>query len=79
MAAGVYYTDKGLGQTDNDPSSTFELEADVALYGGFDTADTKLSDRDWETNLTVLSGDLYQDDTSSTDGVVMNTTDIVAL
>ncbi len=59
VAAGVYYTDKGFGQTDNESNSTFELTDRVALSGELDTGDKKLSDRDWETNLTVLSGDIY--------------------
>jgi len=75
VAAGVYYPDQGVGQIDKLVSSTFVLGEDVALYGGFDTSDTTFSDRDWEANLTVLSGDIDGDDTQ-TDGVVNNAADI---
>jgi len=62
VAAGIYYPDEGVGQIDNSVTSTFLLMDNMVLYGGFDTNDTKLSDRDWETNITVLSGDIDGDD-----------------
>ncbi len=64
VAQGVYYPDEGVGQTDNVLTSTFTLTTGVALYGGFAPgvdAD-EWSERDWETYLTVLSGDLEQND-----------------
>ena len=75
VAAGIYYPDIGVGQVDNERTSTFELKEDVALYGGFDTGDKKFSDRDWRVNLTVLSGDIDGNDTH-TEGVVLTTTHI---
>ena len=75
VAAGVYYPDQGIVQIKDAVSSTFVLGEDVALYGGFDTGDTTFSDRDWEANLTVLSGDIDGNDTQ-TDGVVNNAADI---
>ncbi len=62
LADGTYYPDEGPGQTDNDRASTFVLKEGVAIYGGFAGGETNLSDRDWETNLSILSGDLMQND-----------------
>ncbi len=37
---------------------TFELKNGVAIYGGFVGNETTRIERNWETNLTVLSGDI---------------------
>jgi len=37
---------------------TFLVKDGVGLYGGFDATETLLSERDWETNITTLSGDI---------------------
>ena len=75
VAKGVYYPDED-GYTDNQRTSNFGLNNNVFLYGGFDTNDTKMSDRDWEKNLTVLSGDIDGDDFTNVDGVVVDTDNI---
>ena len=36
----------------------FSLRNDVAVYGGFDGTESLRSERDYENNLTVLSGDI---------------------
>ena len=59
---GTYYPDEGEGQTDNLRSSTFELEGDVYLYGGFAGTETLVTQRDLFSHETILSGDLEQDD-----------------
>ncbi len=69
VAQGTYYPDQGSGQTDNAPTSTFTLPADVALYGGFNGSETSRDQRDWTVNRTILSGDLEQNDPSD-NGVV---------
>jgi predicted outer membrane repeat protein len=76
IAEGVYYPDEGSGQIDNVVTSTFFMTDGVALYGGFDTNDSDINDRDWENNVTVLSGDIDGDDTTDTNDVVTDTANI---
>ncbi len=45
---------------------SFELASNVAIYGGFNgPGDDELADRDPETNITILSGDLDDNDTAN--------------
>ena len=70
VAVGTYYPDEGASQTNGDRASTFNIPSNSKVYGGFDgtdgagggTLETLLSQRDWENNVVVLSGDLNQDD-----------------
>jgi predicted outer membrane repeat protein len=63
VAAGVYYPDEGMGQTDNNRNATFQLRNDLAIYGGFAGTESLLSERNWQSNATILSGDIDQDST----------------
>jgi len=59
VAAGTYYPSVehcGTGER----YKSFQLKNGVGLYGGFDpsTGDIGWSDRDWEGNATILSGDI---------------------
>lgn len=77
VAEGIYYPDEGIGQTDGDRTANFRLKQDVAIYGGFDGTENLREQRDWVNNVTVLSGDLAQDDITDANGVVTNPSNIV--
>lgn len=62
VAAGTYYPDEGSDQTDNLRSSTFQLANGVEILGGFPPAGGALFERDPAAHLSILSGDLQQDD-----------------
>ncbi len=66
VAQGIYTP--GLTQSD-----TFTLTDDIQLYGGFAGNETVRSQRNYTTNLTVLSGDIGGDDLTDTNGVVTAT------
>jgi len=63
VAEGTYTPATEHGGT-GDRFRSFQLINGVALYGGFDpdAGDTEWEDRDWESNPTILSGDLNGDD-----------------
>lgn len=58
VAAGTYKPDLGNGNR----SATFDLPPGVAVYGGFQGAETDLAQRDPQANPTILSGDLAGND-----------------
>jgi hypothetical protein len=62
VAAGTYYPDEGPGFADNDRHASFSLKNAIAVYGGFAGNETDLSQRSWKNNVTILSGDLMQND-----------------
>ena len=69
IARGVYTP--GLPIT-----SSFQLKSGVALYGGFALTETARNQRNWQTNLTVLSGDIDGNDTTDANGVVTDTANL---
>lgn len=75
VAAGTYYPDEGSSETNGDETSTFRITNGVAVYGGFEGNETGLSERDWNKNITILSGDLNQDD--ETTGITDNANKVV--
>lgn len=76
VAEGVYYPDDGSGQTDNDRSETFTLKSGVAVYGGFFGPGSDMGSRDWDAYVTVLSGDIEQDDKTGAHQLVEAPADI---
>jgi hypothetical protein len=79
VAAGIYYPDEGGGQTDNDRQATFQLANNVAIYGGFVGTENNRNQRDLFANITVLSGDIDQNDGVDSDGVVTDTAQIAGI
>jgi predicted outer membrane repeat protein len=60
VAAGAYKPTNGT-----DRAATFQLKDGVALYGGFSGAETAREQRNFTTNVTILSGDLNGNDNSN--------------
>ncbi|MEM7030752.1 MAG: LamG-like jellyroll fold domain-containing protein, partial [Chloroflexota bacterium] len=62
VAAGIYYPDEASGGNSNNRQARFGLLDGVAIYGGFAGTETLLSQRNHTTNVTILSGDIRQND-----------------
>ncbi|RYZ19422.1 MAG: DUF1565 domain-containing protein, partial [Chitinophagaceae bacterium] len=62
VAKGTYYPDEVDGTNTNDRMASFAMKNGVALYGGFSGSETQLSQRNWKTYRTTLSGDIDQND-----------------
>ncbi|MEO6130810.1 MAG: right-handed parallel beta-helix repeat-containing protein, partial [Saprospiraceae bacterium] len=61
VARGTYYPNKNIGDSSTgskDRSNTFLLCNHVALYGGFIGDEVIRDERNWDLNITVLSGDI---------------------
>lgn len=58
-------------------TDTFSLKNGVSVYGGFAGNETSLDQRQWQTNITILSGDIDDNDITDARGVVIDTDDIV--
>ncbi len=73
VAEGIYFPG-------TERSDAFEINAGVTIYGGFDGTEDSLIDRDWQQNLTILSGDIGTPDERSDNSyhVVFSDTDAVA-
>jgi predicted outer membrane repeat protein len=67
VAAGTYYPDESTAGGDtNNRDATFPLINNLAIYGGYPSGG---GTRDWKANVTILSGDIDQNDaTSDTSG-----------
>jgi len=62
VANGTYYPDEGTDHTPDDRTETFELVANIAVYGGFAGGESSRSSRDPATNVAILSGDIDDND-----------------
>jgi hypothetical protein len=60
VAAGTYKPSTGTNRT-----STFQLKGDVSVYGGFAGTEMALYQRNIETNVTILSGDIDDNDSQT--------------
>ncbi len=59
VAEGTYYPHA------SDRDVSFTLATGVALFGGFAGGETSVAERDWMTNVTILSGDIGLGDDDS--------------
>jgi hypothetical protein len=57
VATGTYFPTSGTDRT-----ATFRLKDAVNIFGGFVGVETSRSEREWQVNPTVLSGDLSKND-----------------
>lgn len=71
VAAGLYKPTNG-----SDRTATFQLKNGVEIYGGFGGTEDLRDQRDWLTNLTVLSGDIDNNDTTDGNGIVADADNI---
>jgi trimeric autotransporter adhesin len=55
---------------------SFRIDRALAIYGGFDGTEILLEQRDPDTHLTVLSGDIDGNDVSDQNGITQNAADI---
>ena len=62
--------------TGTDRTASFQLVSGVEVYGGFVGTETSRDQRDWESNVTVLSGDIDDNDITDPDGVITTTENI---
>ncbi|MEN1728402.1 MAG: choice-of-anchor Q domain-containing protein, partial [Pseudomonadota bacterium] len=63
VAQGVYYPDIGAAVANDDPTARFTLPSGVSVYGGFNGTETEREERAPEINVTILSGDIDNNDT----------------
>jgi hypothetical protein len=70
VKAGVHYP--GSNRAD-----TFTLKNGVEVYGGFAGTETNRNQRNWQSNPTILSGDIDQNDNHGGDFINENTSQIV--
>ena len=59
IAEGTYYPDEGIGQIENEVTSSFVIAGGVAVMGGFPSGG---GEQDPTSHPVILSGDLGQDD-----------------
>jgi predicted outer membrane repeat protein len=65
VAKGTYFPD--LSGLSSDPRDTaFTMINNVTIYGGFAGTETSLAQRNWQTNLTILSADVDEDGDNTT-------------
>ncbi|QPR69777.1 InlB B-repeat-containing protein [Lysinibacillus macroides] len=86
LAQGTYTPTKEVGAT-GARYATFQMQNNVAIYGGFNGTETTVTERDWKNHKTILSGDIDNTPTDNTgnayhvfchpDGLNLNATAIL--
>ena len=81
VATGIYKPTKKAGGNE-DRHRSFHLKNGIGIYGGFIGGESNRAQRDWNSNETILSGDLRGNDIefnnteeSSCHAVIGNKTD----
>jgi len=69
VAKGMYFPTDGT-----DKSISFSLKENVTLYGGFNGTETDVSQRNWELNQTILSGNIGDKSTNTDNSMHVVTT-----
>lgn len=64
LKAGTYYPSQQMISGDN-RSRAFLLNKNIKIYGGFNGTETTLAQRNFTTNVTLLSGDFNGNDTDT--------------
>jgi len=56
VAAGTYYG----GMEGSNPDKHLRMKSGISLYGGFSGTETNRNQRNWRTNSTIISGNVYE-------------------
>ncbi|MCP4681525.1 MAG: hypothetical protein GY864_04255, partial [Desulfobacterales bacterium] len=62
VAEGTYKPSVENSCTGDERCKSFRMKNDAAIYGGFNGTEENRDERDWKSNVTILSGDLNGDD-----------------
>jgi len=76
LSGDEIWVKKGVHYPGTSRADAFTLKNDVAIYGGFAGTETQRNQRNWQTNKTVLSGDIDRNDLTDPNGVVTTTVNI---
>lgn len=80
VAAGTYYPEVAVDVNQDmildSREKTFHIPNGVMLFGGFAGVEASKEERDWQANVTILSGDLDHNDVA-TDGIPHDADDLV--
>ncbi len=79
VAHGTYYPDEWNGVDTNDRESSFQILDGVKIYGGFTGNEASIDDRNDPDAITILSGDLMQDDAANFANVEDNSLHVVRM
>ncbi|MGB8212998.1 MAG: fibronectin type III domain-containing protein [Anaerolineales bacterium] len=67
---------EGLYKPGASSTDSFTMKDSVEVFGGFAGTETDLDERDWHTHVTVLSGDIDNNDITDGNGIVLNVNNI---